>query len=40
MYRGVKLFNMLPENLRKEEKIEVFKNELSKWIKKEIPVKS
>ena len=38
MYRGI-LFNLLPENLRNEEKIGKFKNGLKTWIKEYICVK-
>jgi hypothetical protein len=39
MYRGVKLFNQLPEDLRKLGKISLFKNGLKTWIKENISVK-
>ena len=39
LYRGAKLFNQIPENLKNEKKITTFKKELEKWVKKKIPVK-
>ena len=39
LYRGSKLFNQLPEALKNEEKIMVFKKEVKKWVKLKIPVK-
>ena len=38
-YRGTKLFNQLPENLRNEEKISQFKNDVKSRIKQNIPTK-
>ena len=39
LYRGSKLFNQLPEVLRKEEKMENFKKGLKIWVKEKIYVK-
>ena len=39
LYRGSKLFNLLPENLRNENKISKFKREAKAWVKLNIAVK-
>ena len=39
VYRGSKLYNLIPESLRKEMKISIFKKEAKNWIKVHIPVK-
>ena len=39
VYRGSRLFNILPEELKLENKIEVFKEKVEDWIKEIIPVK-
>ena len=39
LYRGKKLFNLLPENLRNENKISKFKTEAKAWVKLHITVK-
>ena len=39
IYRGSKLFNLLPENLRNENKISKFKGEAKTWVKLNIAVK-
>ena len=39
LYRGSKLFNLLPDNLRNEDKISKFKSEAKAWVKLNIAVK-
>ena len=39
VYRGSKLYNLIPESLRKEMKISIFKREAKNWIQVHIPVK-
>ena len=39
LYRGIKLFNQLPEVLRNDSKLSRFKNGLKTWIKENISVK-
>ena len=39
LYRGSKLFNLLPDNLRNEDKISKFKSEAKAWVKLNISVK-
>ena len=39
LYRGTKLFNQLPDVLRTENKIRLFKKEAKLWVKQKIPVK-
>ena len=39
LYRGIKLFNQLPENLRDEPKINRFNKGVKIWVKEKIAVK-
>ena len=39
LYRGIKLFNLLPEALKAENTLSIFKEGLNSWIKENISVK-
>ena len=39
LYRGTKIFNQLPDDLRTGDKIRLFKKESKLWVKQNIPVK-
>ena len=39
LYRGIKLFNLLPEEIRSQNTISVFKADLKEWIRGNISVK-
>ena len=39
LYRGIKLFNQLPETLRDEPKIDKFKKGVKIWVKEKVAVK-
>ena len=39
VYRGAKLWNLLSQDLRNEEKIEIFKQMVKKWIFRNVPIK-
>ena len=39
VYRGIKLFNLLPDSLKHENKLKIFKKKIKSWIKENIPVK-
>jgi hypothetical protein len=39
LYRGIKLLNKLPENIRETLKIGIFKKQVKAWVKENIPVK-
>ena len=39
IYRGTKLFNLLPDSLKFENNVKLFKKNVKKWIKQNIPVK-
>ena len=36
-YISAKLWNMLPQEIRNQDKIHLFKSEIKKWISKNIP---
>ena len=39
VYRGTKIFNLLPNNLKQEQNFKNFKKNVKSWIKEKIPVK-
>ena len=39
IYRGIKLYNLLPDDLKQETKMSRFKKATKKWIKETIPVR-
>ena len=38
-FQSVKWWNMMPEEVRSEQRMSAFRNKLRKWVKAEIPLK-